>query len=352
MRIMKKTTTILISILLLVVASLVSLFQFAKIPNSHLNGFKRHFFANITLKTESKTTEPLQEICGFSKDKIYFTVPNPQWVIAISTNLDKQDTITFGQLPKGKLGAYWTRVDSPSILLFINNLPGIIRGTLNKGGLDIFKLKNPVYTRAVYLPINKVIIRAMSFDNSKQVFQKFDLTNGKEMQHAEIIQDQKYAGFSNDGHLLFDSMSKHIFYVENYRNYFYCLDTNLNLVYKAHTIDTTYSNPTIISKVNFDGTERFVPATARSLINVECQAENGYLYIQSSLMADNETVLDHNGKSIVDVYKQNDGKYIGSFYIPYLKRKKLKTFAIKNNILVALYENFVVTYSLPLELLN
>lgn len=333
----------------LILGSLLLLFHFSSVPNERPNGFIRNWKPEaLVLQEQISISAPLKSICGTTQNSVYFNVPNPSKVLSVDINLKKLDTIGFGlPLPEHDIGVNSTIVDSPYVWFFAQNIPALYRGQLKFHNLEYFPLPL-VYTRAVKIKQDKIVLRSLDTALTKQVFQKISLNNSSVLSQVDLILDQKNGGFDRDGWLKFDEISGRIYYLEFYRNLFYCLDTSLNLIYMAKTIDTISNQEITIQKVNIDGDERIMPTSPRIHINKECFIGNGMLWVLSGLKAENQSYKNFRENVPVDLYALKDGKYLGSINIPRIGVVRPKSFAVVQNILVALYEKDIRTYRIKI----
>jgi len=124
------------------------------------------------------------------------------------------------------------------------------------------------------------------------------------------------------------------------------MDTNLNLIVKARTIDTITKREIQTVHVGSSYTMKQPPP----FVNYAGAVSAGKLYLQSKLKADNEFPLDFAENTIVDVYNLTNGTYRVSFYIPYLNGKNPSRFHVIDKKLYAVYGKNVVVYDLnPIE---
>lgn len=157
--------------------------------------------------------------------------------------------------------------------------------------------------------------------------------------------------FTNDGVLIYDKKNARIFYMYFYRGEFLSLDTNLNLLYKAKTIDTVRNveiKTHIFASKSNDGREKLkqlAPVKPPKFVNLNIATDNKCIYILSKLKADNEIEKDSRENQVVDVYNNIDGKYLHSFYIPRYNKLHFDQFQVKNHSIVAIYRPFIVKYS-------
>jgi hypothetical protein len=337
------TTTILFILLL----------RFTTIPNKNLNGFLRHWSSpNFTKINEKQITSPLEQVCGATLDHIFFSVPNPQWLVMMNMNLTREDTIYFPvNIDDRLLTGHYYAVDSPLIYLYANNIPELFYSNLDGGHIKSVKLATSIFTKSTQVSPTSLVVRA--FDSSRtQVFQKIDCQSGKIAKQAKIIpQNKSDMGFSTDGLLQYDKSSNRLLFVQFYQNKFYCLDSNLSLIYTGKTIDTTTTNNISIESIKIDTVNYLMPSKSRVTVNKLCSVADGSLFILSGLIADNENRNDFQNNNVIDIYSIATGKYKGSFYIPLISGNQIKSFIVTKSNIIALYKDHVATYELshPVE---
>jgi hypothetical protein len=342
----------IITLLILTTISFIclsALLQFARFPNEHPNGFIRNIDSKPLVPVKQLVlTEPLQEICGATSNHIYFTVPNPQLLISLDIELKKKQLIFWGlKNIRNIIGAYSVVVDSPTICFFANNIPALYLGKIGEKKIDTIKL-NSVFTRSTLSSQHYVILRAL-VDTQTQSFQKVDIRSGKKILERKVVGQNEPTGLESDGLLKYDKITGNTFFVEYYRNHFYCIDSDLNLIYNGRTIDTTSTNKVESKIINIEDEKRLMPSNPRTPVNKKCVIENGRIFILAGLKADNEKSQLFRSNSLIDVYNQKTGKYKESFYIPDIDKEKVKSFIVKNKLLIALYEKYVVVYYLNLS---
>lgn len=350
---MNRTSLILLTGTLLCALILFLLVKLTGMPNEQKNGFTRSWLTSTLSPTrQTRVESPLEKITGATLHHFFFSVPNPQWMVMMDQNLNKQDTISFPVPVTDQLsGARYSFVDSPWIYLHANNIPALFYASFDGGHLKAVKLATSLFTRSVQISPDCMVVRAFDSTNQKQVFQRIDCRTGQVSGQATVIdQDAHDNGFSTDGLLQYDSLARRLLFVQCYQNRFFCLDTNLNLQYKGVTIDTISTNLVSIQKVQIDQEERLMPASPRAIVNEQASVSNGVLFILSGLIADNEEPATFRRNAAIDCYRISNGRYIGSFHIPFIDGGKIKSFLVKDNRLIALYQNHIGVYQLPAAL--
>ena len=349
----KKTILLLTGGTIFMLLSLFLLFRFSSVPNERPNGFQRYWQPELFAVSGSMSfTTPFDNIAGCTSSRMYLSVPNPKWIVSVDLELKKIDTIGYGmQLPENDLGARSTIVDSPYVWLFAQNIPALYRGKLYQEQLEGLRLPL-IYTRSEVISEKTVVLRSIDTTLEKQLFQKIDLTSGKVVAESALFSNQKGGGFDRDGFMKYDPGTNRLYYLEYYRNQFYCLDTNFNLVYTGKTIDTISTQNIEIKEVKIDGQDRIMPTSPRVQVNRNCFIGNSILWVVSGLKSDNQTYGDFRFNIPIDMYRLKDGKYLGSFNVPRIGVVRPKSLTIAGDKMVVLYEKDIRVFQLDLSKVN
>ena len=346
----KKTALYITGTLLLVALILVSLFLSADLANRQQNGFDRVWPMEIVTPLREVTIQaPLSRFAGGTHQSYFFSVPNPQGTILFDSTLSRQDTMVYGlPIHEGIFEANSLWIDSPDVYFFANNIPALYRGRLNAYEMDSIALGDMPFTRAVWISSSSIVLRSLTNSLQDQVFRKIDSRTGKVLVESKVITLQQAGGFESDGTLLFDAASHQLFYIQYYCNEFYCLDTNLSVLYKGRTIDTTSFNPAAVRRVQYKDGDKISPGTSRVTVNQTACASNGYLFVVSGLKADNESNTSFRSNAVIDYYRITDGSYKGSFYIPLPEAEKISSLWVTGQKLMVLFKSTIRQYQLSL----
>lgn len=130
---------------------------------------------------------------------------------------------------------------------------------------------------------------------------------------AGLLKGQQDNFFTTLGSLLVDAIHNKVVYVYLYRNEFMLLDTNLNLQYSAHTIDTI--SQAKIKTAVLDKTTLTL-ASPPLMVNEQGVLQWPYLYIHSRILSASEDPDVFDQHQVIDVYDLEDrGRYCFSFYL-------------------------------------
>ena len=338
---------IFFTIIVAAIIILGGLYLFAEKPNLIKNGFSRKFITNpIQLINVANYKTHVTGISGCTANGFYFNNDSANELIVSDSTLNKVSTIKLG-FNVGKIGnSFYTLVDSNNAYINAYNLPEIIRYNLKSKNKTVYFLKR-AFGRSINISSNSFILRSLDPGKSDEVFKKVLLSDSvKEKLSESVIGTIGDGGLSMDGFLYYDSTTKLLCYTFFYQNGFVCMDTNLNMVYKASTIDTNYTPKIIGHRFPNHSNTSYTLAAPPKFISMQGCVFNGHLFLRSGLKADNEKFDKFQNNSVIDIYNLKTGNYQGSFYLPNYENKKLSQFGIFINVLIATYDNYIVAYKL------
>lgn len=348
---MKRAITTLVTGTIACVIVLLLLVRFSGMPNEQKNGFTRRWLsAAIYPLHQADIHAPYQYIAGATRSHFFLAVPNPKWLVMTDYSLQRQDTFSFPVPLSDKLTSLHTcTVDSPWIYLHANNIPALFYAHVDSGRMRAVRLSTGLFTKSVQVSVSCLVVRAFDSVLKRQVFEKVDTRTGKVTGQAAIIsQEKEDAGLSTDGLLRYDSLTRRLLFIQFYQNRFFCLDTNLTLQYTGHTIDTIRTNSVDVQQVHIEGEDRYMPAAPRVTVNQQSCVSNGYLFIVSGLIADNEDKGTFRGNGVIDCYRIGDGSYAGSFHLPYPAGEKISSIYVAGGFLSVLYRSKMAVFKLEI----
>ena len=201
------------------------------------------------------------------------------------------------------------------------------------------------FTRAVRISDNNYIIKGFDSTYKNQILYNVNFSTGGVISKTNLLDRKNDAGLSIDGSLLYDSATHCVIYVHSYCNKILYMDTTLNLLHIAKTIDTFSAYQLSGKEITINKHKSFFTQSKppRFVNNKSCLYD-GKLYVNSAIRADNETEEAYNKNSLIDIYTLGNNQYVGSFYIPKYKKEKLLDFFFSNNFIVATYPDRVIIY--------
>lgn len=311
------------------------------------NGFSRFYLKNeISLVKSIDLHYNSYYVAGLTTNNIYLgntTAPRKITIFDHSLNqkreriLKVEDDLKYSD-PK-------LIVDSPYFYLYDWGMKTILHGRLSD--LVAYTFPNAIFfAEAAPISFNSIILRALQEPLRVYFFCKENNTNGISNK-ANLLIPQIDGSFSTDGMLRYDQKNGLLVYVYYYRNQYLCMDTSLHLLFKANTIDTNRYAKIKLAKIESDHIIKL--AEPPLMVNHRCFVSDYYLFINSSLRADNEKVEDFKKASVIDVYNLRTKKYEHSLYLNEIKKNKLSSFWVNGDELIALSGSELYLYHLALK---
>jgi uncharacterized membrane protein YphA (DoxX/SURF4 family) len=292
-------------------------------------------------------------IAGVADGRIYLgNTSAPAHLISIDTTFSdlKTHNIELNNEHKIELFAPQVKILSPHIYLIDGTSSAIFRGNLSDFKTELYwkgNNNNILISQIEVISPTKFIFRGIDQINNQNIIGKIDLENNEKQNiilSNQLIQKQKNGIFDTDGMLRYNSDVNQIIYTYYYRNQFIIADTELNLGYRGHTIDTV-KNAVIKIASTHSGKVNTL-AEKPLIVNNQSFSSGNYLFIKSDRLGKYEPEEMLKDTSIIDVYNLQNQTYEFSFYLYDYAGEKIKNFYIYKNLLIGLSEHHIVLYRL------
>ena len=326
----------------------VFLFFFSNRINHRKNGFIRLFQPHsIGFLNKLDIQYNSYYLAGLSNENIYLgnvTLPNKFLIV----NHDLKDSV-FKTLNGVKNKVIdWrlvkTKIDSPYIYVTDGTTSSLLTSNLLDDCPEYHNVNGLRFTAMIPVSQSSLVIRNYSNSIKQNILTKVKLDSPNIRPLNYRLEKQLDGLFCTDGMLHYAPDISCVVYIYCYRNEFACLDTNLNLLYKANTIDTI--SRAQIKIANLHSGRDFTMAAPPLTVNNKSCVSGELLFINSGLRANNEGKKAFARFSVIDIYSLKNGKYKFSFYLPDYKGRKLDTFQVYGKTLVAIYDHYLLTYLL------
>jgi hypothetical protein len=329
------------------VLTIVALFVSADKINHRKNGFMRLFPPAIAeLITRSDVKYNSYYIAGYTKTHLYLgSVTDPSYILI--SNYDLSDTthitVPLPAIAKSAFDRLSVSVDSPYInftdgessYYYRVRFPGL-DGSLNN-------LKGEQFITARAISPRSIILKQYNRNLHESFISKKTLDTITRTKNYALVK-QVDGLFCSDGMLNFDPSTGKLIYVYYYRNQFVCLDTNLELQLTGKTIDTNSRAKIKVESINSTG-QTTLSKPPLIVNRLSCVAGD-YLFVNSTLMANNETKLSFDESSVIDAYNLTDGSYKLSFYLPSYNGMKIYRVYVFGKLLFGFYDHYVLVFRL------
>nr|WP_121273266.1 hypothetical protein [Pedobacter schmidteae] len=350
---MKKLIIYIVCILAFCIL-IISILNFIYTNNSD-NSFVRKFTnTQIEFKRELLLKNNQFIFAGKSSGQIILSdYKDPAHLFVVDSSLKKNRWISLNAPSSFNEKVRTTFLNTFSNVAFLSNQFGDL-AIFNNSNINSYKTKGLKFDFLQPIAKDRVIVRAKKdkeYQRNRELT-KLTISDSLIVNAKYLLPKQIDGYFCTDGWLSYNEENSKIFYMYYYRGEFLCLDTNLNLLYKKKTIDT-------VSKANIKLSFKYVKGSNGALIRNTTQATppnnlvNRYIttdkksiYILSLLRANNESVSEFRKNHSIDVYSMKNGEYQYSFHVPKYKGKRFTDFQIINDMLIAIFGEYLVAYSI------
>ena len=340
-----------ISTMLAGVLIIVCLYSYSAFRLSHKSSFTRLFPAHLL--TDFRFTDLQYNsyyFAGSDSQTVYlgnYTAPDK--VLAISTDFLNRHFISLNISDSIKMNWERARVitrgnefylgegSSPAMLHTVSATNAMIRVQMDSLHFDRDWLP---------LSLTSFVVRTYSTPMKQNILVKKTTGTDTVIQSNGILEKQIDGKFCTDGGLLFDREQYRLIYIYNYRNQFIVMDTNLHIISKYRTIDTTTHAKITLDTIKAESRVTF--SSPPLMVNKRACIAANKLFVNSALTADNETPLGKLGTDI-DVYNLKDGTYLFSFSVPSFRNEKLLSMAVATDRLYCIFGKWLASYRLHIK---
>ena len=322
------------------------LFQLSENIIHHHNNFTRRFphFPAVIDKEMNLHTDSYY-FAGSGNGKIYLgNYTAPLQILEIDSTLK---TKTVHRIKLDKMNLPFTTIQikilAPYFYLVDGNVPCIFKGKTTDWKASYIMRGDPYFSQFAPIDSTKIAFRTILKKTKTNTLGLFNLNDTTSIKfESQIIQKQIDGVFDTDGQTLFDKQSKKIVYIYTYRNQFVVTDSNLKLLNRGNTIDTTaHANLKVVTISNSGETKLAAPPL---VVNNTSGVFKNTLFVSSNLPGKYESLLMWKKAAIVDVYNLENRSYLLSFYIYNNDGKKMRSFYIEGANLYALIGSNIVVY--------
>lgn len=326
-------------------ASLTVLVAVSGMPNDKNNGFDRQWL-KITLQEQLSRQLPVAAERLFAwGNSLYLSEPSHRKIYRLDNNLHISDTLPVNVNKQLRPPISFFAIED-HIYIHEYNSGKLFSKGIQATEFDSVKLSAGPFVKSLQLSDSLVVIRGFKPGSFRPVFIRINTRNG-DRRMAEVLSDKADAGFSSDGILCSNTKKDLLFYIPYFENGIYCMDSDMKLHYKQHTIDTVFNSGIQVTSRGAGEMQKLYASAPRVKVNKRAFANNELLFIESDLRADNEEEDTFGQHPVLDIYHLEDGSYAGSFYLPVDKRSVL-SYHVDGQHLYVLLKDRLISYGIDL----
>jgi hypothetical protein len=339
----------LLSIGSLAIMTIVVLFLISDAAFTPHGGFTRKYPPHvITDGVEIRLPYNSYYIAGFSGGSLYLgnsTAPLQLLSIKESFRDTTHIKLSIDNLDQIKYFNIVVKIDSPYFRFSDGAIPYIYRGTIGEWYATPH-IDSVYFLDAVALNASSYAVRSLSSAHRENVIGKISRGKSKLISNSSLLQKQIDGVFCTDGMLHYDRETKRLVYLYYYRNEYIMADTNLTLLGRGTTIDTTSRVKLKTASISLDGQSSNRIASPPPTVNKQSCVSGKWLFVHSLVMAENENKKEFNDGAVIDVYDLDKTTYLFSFYLRGGDDETVKGIHVHGRKLYAIYDHSVQRYHL------
>lgn len=316
------------------------------------NGFVRRYPHHpITDAKGIKLPYNSYYLSGYTNGVIYLgNRTAPLHMMSIDTMLNKFDEINIDLSEPEKYGFRALRVKVSDTQFYVSDgvVPGLFYGSVYNWKTSTGIRNIPAFSQSEIVSSNSFCYRTTK--DGRYQLGVYDFIKKTGHLNPNLIEKQIDGLFDSDGTLLFNEELNEIIYVYHYRNEFIVADDKLNQIYNGHTIDTVSQAKLQFAYEDHSKVRKLAHPPER--IQEHSCTSGRYLFIRSERLGYYEPEIMLKQASIIDVYDLISKTYEFSFYLYDFKDEKIKSFAVYDNLLIGLTQNYLVISRLKKEKFN
>lgn len=333
------------SLVLLILGSGFVLGLFRISQTTDRNGFERAM-PTTTLQPKFSIEAAIADpyFAGAAGGQIYLgSLASCSTVAAVQDSTISFVKIDHGSFPKPRVG----KIAILSPYFFLADL---VEFRVYRGKMKDWRLTEEIhkpgefFTELVPLSIHSLALRTYRSDEGVFALSKENYVTNEWRTEPSLLEKQLDGIFCTDGMLQFDRTFSKVVYTYFSRNQFICTDSSLQLLYRGTTIDTSSHVSFKIGKL--PGRSGYTMASPPHIVNRRTSVSDNTLYVNSTLVADNENEEIFKRVDVLDIYDLADGQYERSIYLQRHKGKKLTHFMVDQDRVFTLTETILQAYQL------
>lgn len=326
--------------------SMVALFLSSEYIMKKENNFTRRFLSHPLEDEDAKIDLGFNSyyFAGADNDHLYLGNTTAPFVLTtVDTALKTKTELKINpEKTDYSFRNVQVHVKAPYFYLYDGDVPIIYRGKLPGPGARIISYNEAFFSQLAVIDSVNFGIRTMLSGHERYTIGSLRLTDPERVHvNPDILQKQTDGLFDSDGKLVEDPKSGNLIYTYFYRNQFLVMDSQLRLLRRLKTIDTI-TQAQVRAVVLSDGRRKMGAPPLQ--VNKNMTAIGGILFNQSNLRGKFEEKAAWKQASVIDCYRTDQQKYIGSFYISNRGKNKVAHLLATERFLYIISGNELVRY--------
>lgn len=316
------------------------------------NNFTRRFLQHPVMEDKSLDLRVNSYyIAGVDNGKIYLGNKTAPLTFTVTDTALSVVNVMKGRLDNQDYSFRNLRliVRSPFYYLYDGSVPIIYRGKIGDSLASTISYGDAFFNQLVVLDSMKFAIRTQRRSDKQFTLASLDLNSEKKLAlKPEILQKQIDGVFDVDGFLNADHNGGFV-YTYIYRNQHVVVDKDFKVSRRLTTIDTTSQAKIAVTKLSDGSNKMSAPPFS---VNKGAFIMGDLILNHSNLKGRHEPSGSWRTSSIIDVYRTDQQKYLGSFYIRNKENASLSSMVAEGDYLFAIVGRTLVRHKIKAKNFN
>ena len=320
------------------------------VTSERLIHYKNPFIRNYSLKVVKQGIFDLgvnsYYLAGIDTSFLYLgNYTRPLQILKIDQDLEASERITIKMSKDDLPGkAAQSRVIPPNVFLLDGQISRILKGETTDWQMTFRWDGSNQFSDLVQFDENQWVVKHTIYKKRKRAMGILKMKDSLPIQSKPMLLKKQIDGFFDvSGTLTKDPITRNMVYVYRYRNLFEVMDSLLNPVFTAHTIDTIQKAQMIIDSVTLKNQYKLISSVT---VNTTAVAYNGLLFVRSKILGKYESESIWEQADVIDVYQLEDGAYLNSFYVYRMNQAPVRQIFIWKNDFYGLTGDYLVRYDI------
>ncbi|MBW8523819.1 tellurium resistance protein TerC [Chryseobacterium chendengshani] len=318
------------------------------------NNFTRRFMMHPIIEHgKVKLDNKFYYFAGIDHDRVYLgnrKFPQQISIIDSAMNRLEKNTVEL-DVSKHLYRKIEIKVGNGYYYIYDGTVPIIKRGLLGKYLPSTISDNDAYFSELEIVNPDHLAIRTQSSTNKELIMGSIRLNShsDKVSLYPKFLEKQTDGIFDSDGTLAVDRANSQILYTYSYRNQFIVADSGFQIQRRLRTIDTVAT--AAIKSVSLPG-GIYKMKNKPLRVNGISTVYRGLLFNHSYLKGKYESDKRWKKSKVIDVYKTNSNRYIGSLYLENDGRDSVSDIIVTDHFLYAIRGKELLQYQLTQPILK
>jgi hypothetical protein len=242
-----------------------------------------------------------------------------------------------------KFKAVEVRISYPDFYLYDGTVPVVYKGSTSDWKAKVISNRQFYFSDILFINPQLFAFRAQQQSTAENILATISHNDNNQIKYNPLVLQKQNDGiFDTDGTFQYSPDQKKLVYTYYYRNEYIITNENLEVLHRAHTIDTTSKAKVKVVKIRKSGDIKL--AAPPYMVNRHTTLTKNLLFVNSVLRGKYESAALWKSATVVDVYDITKQTYLLSFYVYNEEGFKMKSFFATDDALYIISGHFLLKY--------